>query len=75
MILSQNAKITRIATRLLLTQLLIFKNMPPVRTILGETSGNRVRGKDLTPYKRGLVIRAHSFGVKEATIIREFELS
>jgi hypothetical protein len=49
--------------------------MPHAHTVLGETSGNRVRGKDLTPYERGLVIGAYRFGIKEAAIIREFKLS
>ena len=49
--------------------------MPPIRRVLGEISGNRPRGKDLTPYERGLIVRAHHFGAKEAAIMDAFSVS
>ena len=32
--------------------------MPPIRTPLGSISGNVQRGRELTPYERGVIIRS-----------------
>ena len=44
--------------------------MPPIRTPLRSISGNVQRGRELTPYKRGIIIRAHRAGMS----LREIEL-
>jgi hypothetical protein len=75
MLKGQNTKITRRASRLPPTHLQQNFEMPPIRQVLGEISGNRPRGKDLTLYKQGLIVRAYRFGVKEAVIIDVFSLS
>ena len=36
--------------------------MPPIRTPLGSISGNIKRGRELTPYERGIIIGSHNSG-------------
>jgi hypothetical protein len=49
--------------------------MPPLRTPLGASDGNRVRGKEYSPYIRGQIIRASRAGIREVSIKREFRVS
>jgi hypothetical protein len=48
--------------------------MPPQRTPLRETSGNRKDGKHLTPYQRGLVVEESRSGAKQANIAKDLFL-
>ena len=41
-----------------------------LRTPLGSISGNRPRGPDLTPYKRGIILGAHKNGCTPTYIAR-----
>ena len=45
--------------------------MPPIRTPLGSISGNVQRGRELTPYERGVIIGSYNSG----KLPREIELS
>jgi hypothetical protein len=73
--ISRNANLTD-ATRLSpLTLLQPHHKMPPQRTPLRTRDGNRGRGADLTPYERGLIIRATCLGKRPSWIEREFDAS
>lgn len=43
--------------------------MPPLRTPLAATSGNRQKGYELSPYTRGQIVDARLLGVKPANIV------
>ena len=45
--------------------------MPPIRTPLGSISRNVQRGRELTPYERGVIIGSYNSG----KLPREIELS
>ena len=45
--------------------------MPLIRTPLGSISGNVQRGRELTPYERGVIIRSHN----SSKLPREIKLS
>ena len=45
--------------------------MPPIRTPLGSISGNIQRGRELTPYERGVIIGSSNCG----KMPREIELA
>ena len=49
--------------------------MPPLHTPLGAIDGNRIRRKDYSPYKRGLIIGANCAGIREVLIKHEFRAS
>jgi hypothetical protein len=45
--------------------------MPPIRTPLGSISRNVLRGRELTPYERGVIIKSSISG----KMLREIELA
>jgi hypothetical protein len=49
--------------------------MPPQRTPLRSIDGNQGRGKDISPYMRGQIIRATRAGMRKSSIEREFGVS
>ena len=49
--------------------------MPPIRTPLGSISRNVQRGRELTPYERGLIIGARNAGMSPREIELDLKLS